>query len=271
MRVLFVSLSMLIPLTAQADEMLLGEINFAGGHSGTWVRSPDTPLNFSFFASSSGGTSVTMAGEYTVDDVGTVVHATPEQVADFNVIFRDPNAQLHLLSVANPREVSLSGLWDLWAPFGNFTPHVPYLSGSFAGYTITDVTQTIEGIVFDGSETGCELSYCGIRWKGSGLQTIRIYGHLAGDYNDDGAVDAADYVVWRKSESEAVRYDQWLGNFGRAVESPLPNAAVPEPSSWLLALCCVLCRSSSRRRPVKIASLPGDRNAARIRHAVAVI
>ena len=40
---------------------------------------------------------------------------------------------------------------------------------------------------------------------------------LAGDYNGDGAVDAADYVVWRKTGGGQAGYDLWRTNFGRTV------------------------------------------------------
>jgi hypothetical protein len=63
---------------------------------------------------------------------------------------------------------------------------------------------------------------------------------LTGDYNDDGVVDAADYVVWRKTNgSNAVAYDRWKQNFGRtANESGGSN--VPEPGGILLVLAAGL-------------------------------
>jgi hypothetical protein len=80
---------------------------------------------------------------------------------------------------------------------------------------------------------------------------------LPGDFNTDGTVDAADYVVWRKDYSnDQAMYDAWRANFGvslgtgsgstgyplGASAEPL-SAAVPEPAgAWLLligiALCC---------------------------------
>src|SRR5207253_11491905 len=35
-----------------------------------------------------------------------------------------------------------------------------------------------------------------------------------GDFNGDGRVDAADYVVWRKANGPAANYDLWRTNFG---------------------------------------------------------
>ena len=43
---------------------------------------------------------------------------------------------------------------------------------------------------------------------------------LPGDYNNDGTVDAADYVVWRKNDGTQGGYDTWRANFGQ----PLPGS-----------------------------------------------
>jgi PEP-CTERM motif len=63
---------------------------------------------------------------------------------------------------------------------------------------------------------------------------------LAGDYNGDGSVDAADYVVWRKTQINGPQgYADWRANFGRTTGSgsALEAAgAVPEPTSVVLLL-----------------------------------
>ncbi|MEX2307132.1 MAG: PEP-CTERM sorting domain-containing protein [Pirellulales bacterium] len=71
-----------------------------------------------------------------------------------------------------------------------------------------------------------------------------------GDYNDDGKVDAADYVVFRKHEGTATtlpndphggtidsdQYNTWRANFGEMAGSGsgLASGAVPEPAGLLL-------------------------------------
>ncbi len=59
---------------------------------------------------------------------------------------------------------------------------------------------------------------------------------LAGDYNGDGSVDAADYVVWRKTQINGQDgYNTWRNNFGRSSGGVgLAAAAVPEPASMML-------------------------------------
>jgi hypothetical protein len=81
---------------------------------------------------------------------------------------------------------------------------------------------------------------------------------LDGDYNDDGTVDAADYVVWRKFEGTtttlpndphggtigALQFNTWRANFGNttgggtstAADSFDADTAVLEPSSVSLLL-----------------------------------
>jgi hypothetical protein len=73
---------------------------------------------------------------------------------------------------------------------------------------------------------------------------------LAGDYNNDGVVDAADYVVWRNASQTGTLpndttpgsvniadYNVWRANFGNMLSAgPAAAAAVPEPHCGLLAI-----------------------------------
>jgi hypothetical protein len=64
---------------------------------------------------------------------------------------------------------------------------------------------------------------------------------LPGDNNGDGAVDAADYVVWRTTDGTLAGYDTWRANFGQTAgggagaTAASSHAAVPEPSGVFLA------------------------------------
>jgi hypothetical protein len=63
-------------------------------------------------------------------------------------------------------------------------------------------------------------------------------GGLEGDFNDDGTVDAADYVVWRKTDGTAGGYSAFRANFGLSGGAGggggSANSVVPEPASLLL-------------------------------------
>jgi autotransporter-associated beta strand protein len=87
----------------------------------------------------------------------------------------------------------------------------------------------------------------------------------AGDYNHNGVVDAADYIVWRKAFGQTGgtvgdgnsdgRVDQadyliWAGNLGRRAPSPAHGAAasVPEPSAAALTALAAIAVWTTRRR-----------------------
>lgn len=87
---------------------------------------------------------------------------------------------------------------------------------------------------------------------------------LHGDYNHDGAVNAADYAVWRDTLGDTDSYDVWRDNFGDGLGGSAGSTAVPEPSALLLAaivlaaLACDSLRRSvgDRRSPAVAARRP---------------
>jgi hypothetical protein len=101
---------------------------------------------------------------------------------------------------------------------------------------------------------------------------------LAGDFNDDGVVDAADYTTWRDNlgaGDEAVLngngdglngvdagdYALWVDHFGSVSGSgSLSPSGVPEPAAGLLASLAALALLGTRRGPVRrmdVAVAPG--------------
>ena len=72
---------------------------------------------------------------------------------------------------------------------------------------------------------------------------------IPGDFNEDGKVDAADYVVWRKTDGQQAGYDLWRANFGRTSGSGSSmgsNAAVPEPGTFALLILAAIAAVGSR-------------------------
>jgi hypothetical protein len=66
-------------------------------------------------------------------------------------------------------------------------------------------------------------------------EIVEVVG-LAGDHNGDGRVDAADYVVWRKTDGSNVQgYNDWRSHYGQPAGSGSVLASVPEPAA-LVAL-----------------------------------
>jgi hypothetical protein len=70
-----------------------------------------------------------------------------------------------------------------------------------------------------------------------------------GDYNEDGMVDAADYVFWRKQRYTPLAYDGWRTNFGAVVDNDRfeSTSVIPEPMSANLAINCVVAILLSTR------------------------
>jgi hypothetical protein len=86
---------------------------------------------------------------------------------------------------------------------------------------------------------------------------VTVLPGLPGDYNQNGTVDAADYVVWRKNLGSSMTlpnddtagvgpddYARWRTNYGQtagagAVTANAANYAVPEPAPCVLLLLTV--------------------------------
>jgi probable HAF family extracellular repeat protein len=77
---------------------------------------------------------------------------------------------------------------------------------------------------------------------------------LAGDFNGDGIVDPADYVMWRKNFGSQAGFAAWLTNFGQsASDHSNANASptVPEPASTMLLIVAAAGMSTHRYWPRK--------------------
>lgn len=76
---------------------------------------------------------------------------------------------------------------------------------------------------------------------------------LAGDYNNNGEVDAADYVLWRKDPAGfggMGGYDLWQQNFGAVAVAGAGLSgiqSVPEPSTLMLMIAGVSLACAGRR------------------------
>lgn len=103
--------------------------------------------------------------------------------------------------------------------------------------------QQILGTGFNGTVT---ISYIG--GNGNDVLLTLIADSLSGDHNRDGIVDAADYVLWRKSLVNGDQgYLDWQSNFG-AVQGLGNNSQVPEPLSTAMVAPVVVAIQLLRRR-----------------------
>ncbi len=81
--------------------------------------------------------------------------------------------------------------------------------------------------------------------------------NLPGDFDQNGIVDAADYITWRNSVGTTLTpsdYEVWRSHFGQTLStSAMANYMVPEPTLCLLSLIALValcgCRGVSYSRP----------------------
>jgi gluconolactonase len=108
----------------------------------------------------------------------------------------------------------------------------------------------------------------------AGISLYSVHLNIAtpatGDYNGNGVVDAADYVVWRDTVGSTTNfaadgtgdhvidqadYDWWVGKFaaaGSASGSTGRQNAIPEPGTFALAAIALLSLLCLRLRPTKL-------------------
>jgi hypothetical protein len=120
-------------------------------------------------------------------------------------------------------------LIDGYTPSGNQSFDILDWSGSLSGVFSTIILPTLGGtLVWDTSQLYI-----------NGTLSVSGPENLAGDYNEDGQVDAADYVVWRNDIGTPAGYDMWRANFGMSAlgsgasanSTTSASSTVPEPAS----------------------------------------
>jgi uncharacterized protein YjbI with pentapeptide repeats len=174
--------------------------------------------------------------------------------SDFAAIVVDEH--LAMDATGTLRLVFDAGPWDSTI---SFAAGIPATRGGTLDLTFapginiaTQIGRTIDLFDWTGvTPTGTFNVTSPYTWNLSNLYTtgeVTLTGapSLPGDFNHDGTVDAADYVVWRKNFSgDQTMYDAWRTNFGRTLSAGsglvLPSteplsAAVPEPTAQLLLL-----------------------------------
>jgi len=101
-------------------------------------------------------------------------------------------------------------------------------------------------------------------WSKKMLSAFTVKVGVPGDYNDNGVVDAADYVLWRNNGPlhfevdtpgtvNAADYTAWRARFGKTTAgagsgAAFENSAVPEATACTLAMLGLLPISLVRRR-----------------------
>jgi hypothetical protein len=78
-----------------------------------------------------------------------------------------------------------------------------------------------------------------------------------GDFNRDGSVDAADYLVWRQGLGAVfgeADINIWRSHFGQHVGTASNlRTAIPEPAPWKLVLASLLCMILTQKSQTRYA------------------
>jgi hypothetical protein len=197
-----------------------------------------------------GSGTFTMTGANTFSlNFGTVVEGHTDPLAELGV-------QNDALGFPSD---TLSGSFTLAAPAFNLTGFSAF-SGVTAGSTHGGLMVSLDTATpgtFSGSITLSPQSVNPNPFSQNLPSiTVNLSGRiqLAGDFNGDDIVDAADYVIMKKQFDTPAAYAIWSQNFGRTVTgsggSPGAggNSAVPEPSAVALALLGLMTSAVLRRR-----------------------
>jgi hypothetical protein len=127
-------------------------------------------------------------------------------------------------------------------------------SGTGNSWVIATYTGALIG-TFENITSGYSVDY---GTGSNGQVTLNLSGPVgvAGDFNQNGVVDAADYVVWRNSFGagslpneggispgvvDAEDYNFWRSRFGATSGAGSAVQSVPEPSGAMLAILAILC------------------------------
>jgi hypothetical protein len=213
-----------------------GTFNFAGGTLHADAVNFDLENNGGTIAPGNGISNTQVAGDLTLTSGAVAIELESEDHAD---------------SLLVDGEVVLGGSLHL-VPIGDFTPEIGDSWHIIAAGAISGDFHSITPGYFVEKQGNNLLLFVGDRPVG-----------LAGDYNDDGTVDAADYVVWRRAlESgmslnnetaslgviDAEDYNAWRTNFGASASgrSGVIGPAVPEPSTMVLLIAALGILHSAR-------------------------
>ncbi len=127
------------------------------------------------------------------------------------------------------------------------------LAANFTSITSTNIVAALAAVtqmrIFHNPSNGVFTGANGGEFL---LDNIRVVApSLSGDYNQNGVVDAADYIVWRNDPNHTqAGYDLWRAHFGQTAGSgsgASANAAVPEPTTLVLVIVGTLTLPSRRR------------------------
>lgn len=220
----------------------IATLNLTGGRLRTGVLMKNTGSVFDF----SGGVLSADTVEFDLTNDGGAI-APGESVGTTevqgNLTLRAGVLEIELASATLADLVNVTGTLTLGGALdvsllGEFAP----TSGSWVIATASDISGG-----FDSVTPGFQVEQQG------GNLVLSVAG-LAGDYNDDGVVDASDYTVWRDNLDTSTTlpgdttpgsvtqadYHVWRSHFGQTLApTPVGSARTVVPEPWASLLLCL--------------------------------
>ena len=130
-----------------------------------------------------------------------------------------------------------------------------FSDGSQLSNQLTEFTTAIVGtgsiltLTFTGNTNGSDEFFVFDEILLSGDEVVG--GDLTGDFNGDGEVNAADYVILRDSSPDvAGDFADFVNNFGATSAPPVSASAVPEPTTATFAMLLLGFGIAHRRRRI---------------------
>jgi hypothetical protein len=232
-----------------------GELRLSGGSLSTRLLSKHDESRFQF----TGGTlEVEVVGFDLVNNGGTLVLrpslGTTTIHDDFQIVSGALDTELvssgSFGRIVATGSITLGGelhvrLSDGFVP--QFSDQFVIVTGTTVGGEFSNLNSSERVFVEDGS--GSFL----VTITSNQVMLTQFVEILAGDFNDDGIVDAADYVVWRKNVDTmnslpndsiggligAAHYELWRANYRSSWAdrtNGLDGIQIPEPSSCILVI-----------------------------------
>jgi autotransporter-associated beta strand protein len=200
----------------------------ATSHLAPGMPSPATPDTGPYI----GGSEAPAAGTLTVGSVAAIASGASLDLQLGGLIAGTEYDRLAVTGSA-----ALGGILKV-SLFNGFTPA---LGDAFQVLTAgTSVTGTFASTTLP-TLTGAAWQ---VNYLANAVELKVVTAGLAGDYDNNGVVDAADYVVWRQDPAahggDPAGYNTWRANFGKPGSggsgSLAGGSGVPEPSALVLLL-----------------------------------
>jgi autotransporter-associated beta strand protein len=130
-------------------------------------------------------------------------------------------------------------------------------AGSMTGgfYRLIDYSGNFSGSVNNITLGNVPAGFTYRLFNDAASESIDLEVTAPGDFNHDGKVDAADYVLWRSGFGTIYTqtdYDAWRAHFGQVSSGSnvSENSSVPEPGIWVLLFAATIAACFYRSRGI---------------------